>query len=208
MLYAARFPGKVSAYVGAGQVGDWPASERASYAFTLAEAERRHHRRAVRALRAVGPPPHTGAQVRIQRRWLARFVGIVRGMSTPSFLRIVLGGPESSLLHLPGIVRGLLFSERLWPEASSLNLVEEVPALQVPVFFFLGRHDHVIDAATSAAYFDALAAPSKTLVWFEESAHEPSVEEAAKFDRAMSELVRPVAAYDGLRGRRCGAAGS
>jgi pimeloyl-ACP methyl ester carboxylesterase len=27
VLYAARFPEKISVYVGAGQVGDWPASE-------------------------------------------------------------------------------------------------------------------------------------------------------------------------------------
>jgi pimeloyl-ACP methyl ester carboxylesterase len=60
------------------------------------------------------------------------------------------------------------------------------------VFFFLGRHDHVIDAETSAAYFRMLVAPSKRLVWFEESAHEPPFEEPEKFNRAMTELVRPV----------------
>ncbi len=194
VLYSARFPDKVAAYVGAGQVGDWPASERASYAFTLAEAARRGNRRALRELQEIGPPPHTGRQVRVQRRWLARFVGIARGMSTWAFLRITLGGPESSILDLADIVRGVLFSECLWPEVSRLNLVETVPVLHVPVFFFIGRQDHVIDAATSAAYLHALVAPSKTLVWFEESAHEPPVEEAAKFNRAMVELVWPAAA--------------
>lgn len=88
---------------------------------------------------------------------------------------------------------GVTFSECLWPEASSLNLMKTVPALDVPVFFFLGRHDHVIDAETSAAYFDVLSARFKTLVWFEESAHEPPAEEPAKFHRMMVELVRPLA---------------
>jgi pimeloyl-ACP methyl ester carboxylesterase len=37
-----------------------------------------------------------------------------------------------------------------------------------------------------------LTAPSKKLVWFEESAHEPPVEEPAKFNATMVELVRPV----------------
>jgi pimeloyl-ACP methyl ester carboxylesterase len=41
VLYAARFPDRVSAYIGAAQVGDWPASEAICYDFTLAEAERR-----------------------------------------------------------------------------------------------------------------------------------------------------------------------
>jgi proline iminopeptidase len=65
--------------------------------------------------------------------------------------------------------------------------------LEIPVFFFLGRHDHVIASETSAAYFDLLSAPSKRLVWFEDSAHEPGVEEPAKFNAAMAELVRPLA---------------
>jgi pimeloyl-ACP methyl ester carboxylesterase len=191
VLYAARFPEKLAAYVGSGQVGDWPASELRSYAFTLAEAERRNDRRAVRQLRAIGAPPYSGKKLRIQRQWLARYVGVVRGMSLWRFFRIMLGGPEASILDLPNILRGVTFSECLWPEASSLNLMKTVPALDVPVFFFLGRHDHVIDAETSAAYFDVLSAPFKTLVWFEESAHEPPAEEPAKFHRMMVELVRP-----------------
>ncbi len=50
-------------------------------------------------------------------------------------------------------------------------------------------------AETSVAYFDALTAPSKTLVWFEASGHEPFVDEPAKFNAAMAELVRPGMAF-------------
>ena len=46
------------------------------------------------------------------------------------------------------------------------------------------------------AYFDALTAPSKKLVWFEQSGHEPFVDEPAKFNAAMEDLVRPVVAAD------------
>jgi pimeloyl-ACP methyl ester carboxylesterase len=44
------------------------------------------------------------------------------------------------------------------------------------------------------AYFDALTAPSKRLVWFEESGHQPFVDEPAWFNAAMAELARPVLA--------------
>jgi hypothetical protein len=37
-----------------------------------------------------------------------------------------------------------------------------------------------------------LSAPSKRLLWFEESAHEPPFEEPAKFNAAMGDLVRPI----------------
>jgi pimeloyl-ACP methyl ester carboxylesterase len=193
VLYAARYPDEVSAYVGAAQVGDWPASEAICYDFTLAEAERRGNRKALREIRAVGPPPHTGRRVIVQRKWLTRFVGMVRNMSTWRMSRIILAGPECSIFDLPNILRGTLFSTyTMWDEISALNLTKAAPVLQVPVFFFIGRHDHVIAPTTSIAYFDMLTAPSKKLVWFQESAHEPSFEEPAKFNAAMAQLVRPV----------------
>ena len=80
----------------------------------------------------------------------------------------------------------------MWAEVSALNLMTAVPALQMPVFFFLGRRDHQVPAETSKAYFDVLTAPSKKLLWFEESGHEPFVDEPSKFNAAMAELVRPV----------------
>jgi pimeloyl-ACP methyl ester carboxylesterase len=43
------------------------------------------------------------------------------------------------------------------------------------------------------AYFDALAAPAKKLVWFEQSGHEPFVDEPGKFNATMADLVRPAA---------------
>ena len=77
---------------------------------------------------------------------------------------------------------------------SRLRLLSVVPALRMPVFFFLGRHDHWVPPEVSVTYFDALTAPSKRLVWFNESGHEPFVDEPAKFNASMVELVRPVVA--------------
>jgi hypothetical protein len=44
------------------------------------------------------------------------------------------------------------------------------------------------------AYFNMLTAPSKMLVWFEKSGHEPFVDEADKFNTSMADLVRPITA--------------
>ena len=106
--------------------------------------------------------------------------------------RIILSSPESSVFNLPHVLRGFRFSvDAMWAEVSRLNLLELAPALQVPVFFFLGRRDHWVPPETSVAYFDALTAPSKKLIWFEESGHEPFMDEPSKFNQAMIELVRP-----------------
>jgi pimeloyl-ACP methyl ester carboxylesterase len=78
--------------------------------------------------------------------------------------------------------------------------MKAAPALRMPVFFFIGRHDHLVAQETSLAYFEILTAPAKKFVWFEESAHEPAVEEPAKFNALMVELVRPAATCDASTG--------
>jgi pimeloyl-ACP methyl ester carboxylesterase len=72
------------------------------------------------------------------------------------------------------------------------NLLELAPRLEMPVFFFLGRKDHWVPPEASMAYFEALIAPSKKLVRFEESGHEPLADEPTKFNSAMAEVVRPL----------------
>jgi pimeloyl-ACP methyl ester carboxylesterase len=67
-----------------------------------------------------------------------------------------------------------------------------VPALKMRGLF-VGRLDHWVPPETSVAYFDALTAPSKSLVWFEHSGHEAFVDEPEKFNSMMVELVRPLA---------------
>ena len=64
------------------------------------------------------------------------------------------------------------------------------------MFFFLGRKDHLVPPESSVAYFNALTTPSKKLVWFEDSGHEPFVDEPDKFNAAMTELVRRVLSSD------------
>jgi len=195
VLYAARFPEKVAAYVGSGQIGDWPAGEAASYAFVLGELQRLNHATGLEQLRAIGPPPYPASSLWTQRMWLNRVEGHLRPGILWNVGRIFLRGPEFSILDQPNTVRGFRFSiDAMWDEVSRLNLMQLVPALQVPVFLFLGRKDHWVPPETSVAYFSALKAPSKRLVWFEESGHEPFVDEPDKFNASMVELVRPVVA--------------
>jgi pimeloyl-ACP methyl ester carboxylesterase len=197
-LYAARFPEKVSAYIGGAQIGDSQAGESASYAYAVGKAQHSDNKKALKKLRAIGPPPYPAASVFTERTWVQRLDGQMRPRELWNMGRIVLGGPESSifdLLDLPKTMRGFRFSlDALWPEVSTLNLLKRVPTLKMPVFFFLGRRDHWVPPETSIAYFDALIAPSKELVWFEQSGHEMFADEPDKFNQTMVALVRPVAA--------------
>ena len=195
ILYASRYPHRVAAYLGTGQIGDWSAAESAAYAYALAEARRRNNRRAVKALSAIGPPRYPASSVFKERTWLQVLDGQLTPKALWKFGRIALSGRESSIFDVPKQLRGFRFSmDAMWDEVSRIDLSVAAPELQMPVFFFLGRHDHWVPPETSVAYFDMLAAPSKELVWFEESGHEPFADEPVKFNRAAIDLVRPLVA--------------
>lgn len=192
-LYAARHPDRVGAYVGSGQIGDWAAAEAASYEFALAEAQRRGKRRAVAKLRAVGPPPHDADSVWTQRTVLSRLEGKMRPRALWPLTRAVLGTPESSLSEMPSVMRSFRRSlDAMWAEVSSIDMAERAPALKSPAFFLLGRNDHWVPTEVSLAYIEVLEAPSKEVVWFERSGHEPFMDEPDRFNATMIDLVRPV----------------
>ena len=195
VLYASRFPERVSAYVGSGQIGDWPAAEAAVYEYALTQAKRCNHGKALKELLAIGPPPHTPSNLSLERMWIRRLDGGMGLGMLWEMARIFCGRPESSILDLSNLVRGFRFSlESMWPNVSQLNLLRAAPELNVPVFFLLGRNDHWVPPEFSVAYFNELVAPTKKLLWFENSAHEPFADEPGKFNHAMLDLVRPVAA--------------
>lgn len=194
-MYTSRSPATVAAYVGIGQVSNMAESEAESYAFVLAEAERRGHRKALEQLRAMGPPPHSIAALGRQRRWLMTFGGSFGARIT--LRKLIWRGvktPEASVFDLVRIVRGSMFSLRaLWGQLAAIRLDRDHRHLDVPVFFCLGRHDLQVVATVSARYFDQIDAPQKELVWFEHSGHMVPFEEPAQFNALMIERVRPLA---------------
>jgi pimeloyl-ACP methyl ester carboxylesterase len=193
VLYAARFAEKVAVHVGVAQVGDWAAGEAASYAKAIAEAERQGKRAVLKKLRGIGAPPHSAEDVFVERTCALRLGGGLKPRALWETTRMLLGAPEASLLELRATIRAFRFSmDSMWPEVSRLNLIEAVPALEVPVVLILGRRDPWIPAETSIAYFDVLRAPSKKVVWFDESGHEPFVDEPSRFVAAMLGVVRPL----------------
>jgi len=191
-LYASRFPSKVSAYVGCGQLGNWAASEEAAYRYTLAKAERLGNHKAVRELRELGGPPYSAEALWTQRTWSQRLDGQLSPSAMIGMARAFVGPAETSLFDLGDVMRGFRFSlDAMWGEVSEIDLIERVPELQMPLFLLLGRNDHWVAPAISQAFFDAIEAPRKEIFWFERSGHEPFVDEPDAFDDVMLNRVRP-----------------
>jgi len=92
--------------------------------------------------------------------------------------------------------RARSFSEKHMKSDGSLPSVDGPSGrLDTPVFFFEGRHDHVMACAPELVveYCEKLRAPFKKIVWFEGSAHHPNLEEPERFQDALIDEVLPVA---------------
>ena len=198
-LTVAAQPDLFSCYVGIGQISDMTEGEAMSYRWTLEQAHQHGERRAIKALEQIGPPPYRGGRksTMTQRRYLARFGGEVHASRTGAMgtvLRNLILSREYSVRDRTNYFRGIFNSMAcLWPELLAVNLFKRVPSFAIPVFFMEGRHDWEVPSVLSARYFDALDAPSKTLVWFEHSGHLPNTEEREMFNEHMRREVLPAA---------------
>jgi pimeloyl-ACP methyl ester carboxylesterase len=190
---AVRRPELVAALVATGMDIDVPAAENNAYAFALDAARRRGHRRAIRQLEAIGPPPHTTVKQFITRaRWVVNFGGVATNANSNGMLRALLvslvRSPDYSAAAAIRTFRGVRTSAAsLLPQLASTDLVRTIPRLDVPLVLAQGRLDQVAPGEATQRFYDSVAAPGKQLVWFGSSAHTPHLEEPAKFrDLLMS----------------------
>jgi pimeloyl-ACP methyl ester carboxylesterase len=120
---------------------------------------------------------------------LFRYGGELRGARNFwPLLRLGLLAPEYTLFDVPNVPRGAQRLGRTMVDDVTDGALDEV-ALQfdVPVVFFLGRFDYNTPSKLAAEYLERIEAPRKSMVWFEESAHFPFLEEPQRF---RAELLR------------------
>lgn len=182
-MLAAKRPDLVRAYIGIGQVVDMKRGEEVSYRFTLDEARRLTNKRAVRQLERIGPPPY--AQVSdggVQRKWLSKFHGSTYQGGLYGPLLKNLSVRDVRPLDVFGFVAGAMFSlKTLDAEQQEVNLLRDLPEIEVPVFFCTGRRDYTVPCELVTEYAEALRAPAKSVIWFERSGHLPNFEEPEVF---------------------------
>ncbi|MGN7840274.1 alpha/beta fold hydrolase [Stenotrophomonas sp. 22385] len=204
---AQRRPGWLHAYIGIGQLTNAPESERRGWAWTLQQAREDGNAEAVAELEALAPYAPGSAPVPLenlfkQRRWLNYYGGMVhnRRGGDAEAAAITLS-PEYTDQDVAGIWKGNDFSmQHLLGEVLTLDM-SAVRELKVPLFLFEGRHDYNVSSELAAQWFQTVKAPTKQLVWFEQSAHEVMIEEPGKTLLTLVQQVRPIAerAGDGAR---------
>ncbi len=194
VLAVKRQPERFHAYVGVAQMVNMLDGERLSYAWTLEQARQAGDRRSVAKLERIGMPPYSPPmrpKVITQRAILARYGGEVYGSRSGGMMIVLsclLRTSEYGWLDRVNYFRGIFASmDLLWPQIMSIDLFEQTPKLDVPVYFLLGRHDYEAPSILAERYFRALVAPRKRLIWFGRSAHFVNTEESDAFNRFFVE---------------------
>ena len=191
---AHRRPEDYHALVSIAQVSHAVREEAAIHAWVLEQARGDGNVRAITELEALETPADgrlTLDDLSVRLRWVNRYGGGV--MHRPGAFRelawIVARSRVYTTLEKARYFRGEAFSlVQLYDELAAVDLFDEIPAIEVPIWFVHGRHDHQVPLSVARDYHDHLDAPHKRFVVFEDAAHSPLFEDPDRFH----ELLRTV----------------
>jgi pimeloyl-ACP methyl ester carboxylesterase len=194
---AQEHPDWLYAYIGVGQMINAAQSEADGYQFALDQARTHNNQDAVRELEAISPypgsQPLTFERIGVQRKWLMYYGGLAWGRKDFSWMANAWElSPEYTDKELDAIDQGGLYSlTHLLPALATLDYTH-MTDFRCPIFMFTGRHDYDVSSRVTAEWFEKIRAPRKKLVWFENSAHLPMVEEPGQFLLHLVTDVRPL----------------
>ena len=77
-------------------------------------------------------------------------------------------------------------------ELYQINLIKQVKKIPIPVYFICGRYDFFSSPKLINEFYNQIETPEgKTIIWFENSGHEPERDEPEKFyDIMVNEVLK------------------
>ncbi len=198
MKAVLKRPDLFYAYVGMGQVINTRDNEEVSFKFALEQATKLKNEKALKELNSIAPypgnQPITRERIIIARKWPQYYGGLSAYRTNSNyFFEAPNLSPEYTREEVKGIDQGSLFTlEKVLPEFLAVDF-KSVKTCPIPVFMFMGRHDYTTPSEPTEAWLNAVQAPQKEGVWFENSAHLIPMEEPGKMLMTLVSLVRPLA---------------
>ncbi len=189
-----QYPELFHAYVGTGQTVNFREGLEISHQDALSLAREQNDTAALTALKTLGPPPYSPDELSILGRWLTKLGGSIYGETTVwPILKPIIFAPGYSPIDIYYYMNGPRQAmSRVLGAIMNENLHELGYDFEIPIFFFLGRHDHNTPSSLAEDYFNAIEAPFKKLIWFEKAGHVPMLAQPEKFARELIEQLLPV----------------
>lgn len=155
-------------------------------------------------MNALGKLPYNksnfGTKIFISRKWTTYYGGTIygkkniNGLIIEAFLR-----PEYNLKDMIHYLKGekLYYTnteeDQVRWELFNANLSEEIPRVDVPIYFIQGRDDFITSYKECEEYFNMVQAPCKELIPLTDCAHNPIVE---KTDDVSDILINKILLED------------
>jgi pimeloyl-ACP methyl ester carboxylesterase len=185
ILVAQRAPEVLHAYVGIGQLACSNDENRTIQDSWIREqATRAADNDALDAL--------NGRKPLDREKWLFKYGAEIH--SAHNWWPLLWSGlrsPEYTFQDAANVKKGVDFTaSKLRYDVISGSILENVSALQIPVYFFTGRFDYTDPTPCTARLFDNISAPAKKIIWFEHSAHFVFLEEPSRFAAEMRRVAQ------------------
>jgi pimeloyl-ACP methyl ester carboxylesterase len=195
----AKSPELFHAYIAMSQVVNQPESEKLAYTYMLGQYTAKGRAKMVKKFKQYPIFESDEALIEYSTSSLRDEamhdlgVGTMRNMNSviKDIFFASLRCTDYTSMERINIWRGKIFSAKtgLRGELDAFDAIIEVPVLDIPVYFFAGRHDYTSCYSLQKEYYECLKAPVKGFYTFKESAHSPLFEEPEK---AMSILYEDV----------------
>ena len=191
-----KYPELYHAFISVGQVAQQERSEIISYNFVMTKAAELGDKKAIAALKTIGPPPYPNPDVAlsnlmIERKYVSKYGGAVKkGNFYVTAIKALINCSEYTFKEKINYIKGMKFTLKyFWETVMDANLFLEIPAQKIPVYIMQGTSDYQTAYVVAKEYFDTLKAPVKEFVPFENSAHSPIFEEPLKFEEILKRIV-------------------
>jgi pimeloyl-ACP methyl ester carboxylesterase len=196
------------AYVGTGQIVNWPRGEALAYAQVLARARGAGDRAAIDALEKIGPPPYADQRLLgVRTNWAAHFEP--GALSNAELLKMPFSAPGYNAADAQNWLDGLIssqnhfFGEKMDGPFTREDLTQLGPRFCVPVFIFQGTEDDIAPASLAEAYAHSLRAPQVEYVPIAAAGHYAFMTKSDLFLRLLMQRVRPLVTRPPRRDERC-----
>lgn len=178
-----KYPNYYYAYIGMGQVIDDSKSKEITYQWFLKKLEEENDTAELLKIKKSHNVP---------RELINKYKGIFYKGKT--LTDVIKESPYYYDKYLDTYSKSMNFVRSAIPTNQSIiekNILNNILQIQVPVYFFEGRHDRIAACAPELVieYYKKLHAPEKEIIWFEESAHHPNIDEPDKFQNILISKV-------------------
>jgi pimeloyl-ACP methyl ester carboxylesterase len=194
-MAAQSRPDLFHAYVGTAQMVDVLETDLLIYDMVMEHSNKTGNIAFVKTLETQGKPPYLGkSPIQPYSTLFGKEYAIfeVPNIKNEDYRRngdilmLMLKQPEYGWMDRIYYLLGLMNTFNVvYPQLQDLDLRETTTQFELPVYIVLGRHDMNNPSQIPEDYFTQIDAPSKQLIFFEDSGHGMIWEEAAKFHDLM-----------------------